>query len=293
MSKIYDVSHKTLYRYSAHVVQSQHVVHMSPRMMRNQNIRLHSLIVEPAPVHRYEGIDAFGNQLAILDIEIPHKELVLHSRSTIEVIPPAPFNRSATCPWDRLDEHLTLPGGDLDLDTIQYRCVSRYTPASPDIADYAAPSFPAGRPVLEAAMDLTLRIFKEFKFDGTATDISTPIVQVVRQRRGVCQDFAHVALACLRTRRIPARYVSGYILTHPAPGQVKLQGADASHAWISVWSPEAGWVDFDPTNGIAITDEHIAISYGRDYNDVSPISGILLGGGAHSVSVGVDVTPIG
>ena len=173
---------------------------------------------------------------------------------------------------------------------VQYRCESRLTVPNLEIADYARASFKPGRPSLEAAKDFVLRIYADFKFDPTATDISTPISQVFKQRRGVCQDFAHLALAGLRALRVPSRYVSGYILTHPPPGQVKLQGTDASHAWISVWAPGAGWVDFDPTNGIIVTDEHITIAYGRDYNDVSPISGVLLGGGEHTVSVGVDVS---
>lgn len=289
---ILDVSHKTLYRYSAPVVQSQHVVHMSPRILPRQSVRHHSLIVEPAPAMRYDGTDSFGNAMIILDVEMPHKELVLHARSTIDVTPLRPFDWRTTTPWDRLDNRLVAGDGGLDVDTIQYRCASHFTPPSPEIADYALPSFAPGRPVLDAAMNLTTRIYEDFTFDGTATDISTPIIQVVKQKRGVCQDFAHLALACLRTRRIPARYVSGYILTKPAPGQVKLQGTDASHAWISVWSPEAGWVDFDPTNGLAVSDEHVTIALGRDYNDVSPISGILLGGGAHTVSVAVDVVPV-
>ncbi|MEQ1698155.1 MAG: transglutaminase family protein [Hyphomicrobiaceae bacterium] len=289
---ILDVSHKTLYRYSAHVVQSQHVVHMSPRVLPRQSVRHHSLIVEPAPAMRYDGTDSFGNAMIILDVEMPHKELVLHARSTIDVTPLRPFDWRTTTPWDRLDYTLVAGDGGLDVDTIQYRCASHFTPPSQEISDYAAPSFAPGRPVLDAAMNLTTRIYEDFTFDGTATDISTPIIQVVKQKRGVCQDFAHLALACLRTRRIPARYVSGYILTKPAPGQLKLQGTDASHAWISVWSPQAGWVDFDPTNGIAVSDEHVTIALGRDYNDVSPISGILLGGGAHTVTVAVDVVPV-
>ena len=289
---ILEVSHKTLYRYSAPVVQSQHVVHMTPRVLPRQSVRHHSLIVEPAPAMRYEGVDSFGNTMVILDVEMPHRKLLLHARSTINVTPLRAFDWRTTTPWDKIDNCLVLANNDLDVDTIQYRCASHFTPPSPEIASYAEASFAPGRPILDAALDLTNRIYNDFTFDSTATDISTPIVQVVKQRRGVCQDFAHLALACLRTKRIPARYVSGYILTKPAPGQVKLQGTDASHAWISVWSPQAGWVDFDPTNGIAVTDEHVTIALGRDYNDVSPISGILLGGGAHTVSVAVDVSPV-
>lgn len=290
---MFDVSHKTLYRYSSPVVQSQHLIHMSPRAVPRQSVNLHSLIVEPAPAMRYDGLDAFGNPVVILDIEVPHTEFVLHARSSIETQAPGPIDLAATAPWDRLDEHLWTPAGAVDLDVIQYRCASPLTTASLEIADYAAASFAPQRPVLDGAMDLVGRIFADFTFDATATDLSTPIVQVFDQRRGVCQDFVHLALACLRAMRVPARYVSGYILTRPPPGQPKMQGTDASHAWISVWGPETGWVDLDPTNGLVVADEHITIAHGRDYDDVSPISGVLLGGGEHSVFVGVDVIRTG
>jgi len=287
----FEVSHRTHYRYSTPVVQSQHLVRMTPRAVEWQSTLNHSLIVEPAPAIRYESLDAFGNPAVILDVEVPHKEFVLHARSTVETIVLPAIDFSRTTPWDQLDEALASPDGALDLDVIQFRCASRLTTASLAIADYASASLAPGRPVLEAAMDLTRRMIRDFTFDTTATDVSTPIARVFDERRGVCQDFAHLALAALRAKRIPARYVSGYILTHPAPGQPKLQGTDASHAWISVWSPEAGWRDFDPTNGLAVTDEHITIAFGRDYNDVSPISGVLVGGGEHTVAVGVDVVP--
>ncbi|MGQ0674288.1 MAG: transglutaminase family protein [Hyphomicrobium sp.] len=289
---IFDVSHKTHYRYSSAVVQSQHLVHMKPRTVTRQTMRHHGLIVEPAPAMRYEGFDAFGNPVAILDVEVPHREFVLHARSTIETALPQQIAFESTTPWDALDVELEAEPRRRDLDIIQYRCMSPVTTASLEILDYARHSFAAGRPVLEAAMDLSQRIYEDFRFDATATDVSTPIAHVFKVRRGVCQDFAHLALAALRALRVPARYVSGYILTRPAPGQPKLQGTDASHAWISVWSPETGWRDFDPTNGIAVADEHITIAHGRDYNDVCPISGVLLGGGEHTVSVGVDVSTV-
>lgn len=289
---IFDVSHKTLYRYTQPVVQSQHLVHMSPREIQHQTVRTHSLMIEPAPAWRFDGLDAFSNPISILDVELPHKEFVIHARSTIETTRPPEFDFAQTTPWDALDEVLYAPGAQVDLGVAQFRCASRLTNPNLEIAAYAAQSFTPGRPVLEGTVDLTRRIYKEFKFDSAATDVSTPITQVFKQRRGVCQDFAHLSLACLRALRVPARYVSGYILTHPAPGQKRLEGADASHAWISVWSPQTGWRDFDPTNGLIVTHEHVTIAFGRDYNDVCPISGILLGGGEHTVNVGVDVTPV-
>lgn len=286
---IFEVSHRTHYRYSTAVAQSQHLVHMTPRAVAHQTTLRHNLIVEPAPAMRYDGIDGFGNPFVILDVEVPHKELVLHARSSVETRAPPTADFAATTSWDRLDEKMVAPDGSFDLDVIQYRCTTRLTGASLAIADYTRDSFPQGRPVLDGVMDLTRRIYADFRFDPGATDVSTPVEKVFEQRRGVCQDFAHLTLAGLRALRVPARYVSGYILTRPPPGQIKLAGADASHAWISVWSPETGWRDFDPTNGIAVSEEHITIAYGRDYNDISPISGVLLGGGAHAVSVGVDV----
>ena len=289
---ILDVSHKTLYRYSASVVHSQHLIHMSPRLIPGQTIRHHSLLIEPAPAARTIGEDAFGNPVVTIEIEVPHKELVLHARSTIETSKATAIDFATTTAWDKFDHAPTIYVLRDDLGVLQYRCVSRLTTPSLEIADYSAQSFTPGRPVLEGALELTQRIYDDFTFDATATDISTPITEVFKARRGVCQDFAHLSLACLRAMRIPSRYVSGYILTFPPPGQSKLQGTDASHAWISVWSPETGFVGFDPTNGIVASDEHVVIAHGRDYDDVSPISGVLIGGGEHTVSVGVDVTPL-
>ncbi len=288
---IFDILHKTHYRYRSVVVQSLHLVHMSPRPLPGQNVRHHSLLVEPAPASRQEGVDSFGNANVILDIEQPHKELVLMARSRVEKLPPASVGLDATTPWDRLDYRL-LRGNDRDVELLLFRCASRLTTPTLEIADYVAASFPSGRPTLDGAMDLVMRIYNDFKFDPHATDVSTPVTKVFAMRRGVCQDFAHLALACLRSLRIPSRYVSGYLHTHPPVGRPKLQGADASHAWISVWAPECGWIDLDPTNGIAVRDEHVTVAHGRDYDDVSPISGVLRGGGEHSVSVAVDVNAI-
>lgn len=288
----FEVSHRTTYRYSEPVVQSQHVVHLAPRQNPAQTIHRHSLIIEPAPTMRHDGYDAFANPTTALEIERPHEDLVLCARSIIETSPPFYVDASSTTPWDALDDVLAPMGGLVDLDVVQYRNPSGLTNASFEIADYALVSFTPGRPVLEAAQDLMCRIYRDFKFDPTATDVSTPVSRVFIERRGVCQDFAHFALACMRALRVPSKYVSGYILTHPPPGQPKLQGADASHAWISVWSPQSGWQGLDPTNGIVASEEHIVVAEGRDYNDVCPITGVLLGGGKHSVAVAVDVIPI-
>jgi len=289
---IYDVNHRTVYRYSSPVVQSQHIVHMSPRAIPRQRIKGHTLVIEPAPTIRTERIDYFGNRVVMFDIEQDHKELVVQARSTISVTPAGPIDLAASAPWEEVAQRIADPKSRTDIEVACYSCASRNTRPTRDIAAFARQSFPAGRPVLSGVWSLIERIYSEFTFDSTATDVSTSVTQVLQQRRGVCQDFSHLALACLRSLRLSARYVSGYILTRPPPGTPRLAGADASHAWISVWSPEFGWVDFDPTNGLIPKDEHITIAYGRDYDDVSPISGILLGGNEHAVVVGVDVIPM-
>jgi transglutaminase-like putative cysteine protease len=158
---------------------------------------------------------------------------------------------------------------------------------------YAAASFPAGRPTLEALLDLTQRIYRDFTYDPRATTVSTPLNQVWRTRRGVCQDFAHFQIGCLRALGLPARYVSGYLVTKPPPGKPRLVGADASHAWVALYCPGVGWIDADPTNNVLPAEHHITVAYGRDFSDVSPVKGVILGGGHHTLSVAVDVTPVG
>ncbi|CFX51566.1 Transglutaminase domain protein [Candidatus Filomicrobium marinum] len=287
----FDVSHKTVYNYSAMVSHSSHCVHLTPRPIARQTVERHSLMIEPAPTTRIDRIDYFGNPVSILSIDGAHSEFVVHARSTIVAEPPEPVDPEATCAWEDVQQRVTTGNGDLDLDVIQYLSPSRLTQPIPAILTYARPSFPERRPAIAAAWDLAQRIFQDFKFDATATDLSTPLSEVLRNRRGVCQDFSHLMLSCLRAMHLPARYVSGYILTKPPEGGERLQGADASHAWVSIWAPECGWVDMDPTNKIMPGEEHITIAYGRDYDDVCPISGVLLGGREHGVRVAVDVVP--
>jgi len=290
---IFDVSHRTAYVYRKPVLQSEHLVHLSPRAGPRQSVLRHGLLIEPAPSSKTERQDYFGNGMAILTIEEEHSELVIHARSTVEVRGPDLPMLALSAPWEQVVSGARRNESEHDIAVLQFVSASRHTRVAAEVLDYARPSFPPHRPILEAALDLTRRIYDDFTFDSTATDISTPVSHVLAERRGVCQDFAHLAITCLRGLGLPARYVSGYLLTYPPPGMEKLQGADASHAWISVWAPEVGWVDFDPTNGVIPSEEHVTVAYGRDYDDVSPISGVLLGGSRQTMSVAVDVTVAG
>jgi transglutaminase-like putative cysteine protease len=290
---IFDVSHRTAYAYRKPVLQSQHLVHLAPRQGPRQRVLRHGLLIEPAPSAQFEHLDYFGNGTVILAVDEEHTELVIHARSTVEVGAPDLPILALSAPWEEVAGGALRSKSEIDVGILQFVSASRHTRVGAEVLAYARPSFPPHRPILEAALDLTRRIYDDFTFDSAATDISTPVSHVLQERRGVCQDFAHLALACLRGFGLPARYVSGYLLTYPPPGMEKLQGADASHAWISVLAPEAGWVDFDPTNGVIPTGEHITVAYGRDYDDVSPVSGVLLGGSRQTMSVAVDVTVAG
>ena len=288
---IYDISHRTTYRYSVPVALAQHVLHLLPRGGPSQRPIRGAIAVSPTLAEQRTGQDYFGNPVSYLSIETPHDELIIHARSQVDVARPAPPDPPSTMSWDQVARHQT---GDLSpngIAAMDFRFPSPQTTWTSDLAGFARDSFAPGRPILDAALDLTRRIFEGFKYDPTATTVTTPVDEAFRLRRGVCQDFAHVEIACLRALGLSARYVSGYLLTHPPPGQEKLVGADASHAWLAVWCPGHGWVDLDPTNNLMVGDEHITLAWGRDYGDVSPINGAIFGGGDHSVDVAVDVAP--
>jgi transglutaminase-like putative cysteine protease len=288
----YDVRHRTTYWYSQPVSISHHVLRLTPRRCSHQVLHQSSITVQPQPAVRSDARDYFGNPVTYLTIQEQHDQLVIEARAQVGVATPPPREPSQTTPWERvfgLLERSPTPDG---LATLQFAFDSPYTRASADLAVYARESFSPERPVLEAAFDLTRRIHRDFRYDSTATDLATPVDEVFSLRRGVCQDFAHLELACLRALALPARYVSGYLLTRPQPGQPRLVGSDASHAWISVWCPEDGWVDLDPTNDRFVHDEHVTLAWGRDYGDISPITGVIFGGGDHVVEVGVDVDPV-
>jgi len=289
----YTISHRTTYVYSSTVHQSHHLLHLSPRDVGHQAVSRHRISTNPTPEQRYDGVDFFGNPYSILILDQDHTQLVVDARTEVTVSNSAtPIDLDVTSDWQAVALGKTGPNLAPDKEVRQYIASSRHGRHLAPLAEFARPSFPAGRPLLVGANDLMKRIFKEFAFDAFATDVSTPVETVLQAKRGVCQDFAHLMIAALRSLNLPARYVSGYILTHPPEGQERLQGADASHAWVSVWAPETGWVDFDPTNNVIPHGEHITIAHGRDYDDVCPISGVLLGGGQHRVEVAVDVVPV-
>jgi transglutaminase-like putative cysteine protease len=289
---IYDVRHRTLITYELLVTEAHHVLHLIPRNFSRQRRTSASLIVEPEPSQLSINEDYFGNVTHHLTIQEPHDKLLLESVSRVEV---QGFGQKllldASPPWKSIAGQLAS-GERQAIAVQQYIYDSPLVVVTDAVRDYARSSFIAGRPVLAVAMELTERIFDEFEYQGGVSDVSTPVGKVLEMRQGVCQDFAHLQLACLRSFGIAARYVSGYLLTHPLPGQPKLVGADASHAWVAVWAGEAGWVDFDPTNRLIPGDEHITVGWGRDYSDVSPTNGFIVGGGAHEVHVSVDVSAV-
>lgn len=285
----YSISHRTSYRYSASVIQSNHLLHLAPRPVPHQEIVRHNLIIEPAPAWRSDRTDYFGNPYTLISLEDEHKELTVNAINEIIVNPQPSIDLMATVSWESLS---ASAASDFGADIAQFTCASPFGKITADLHAFALPSFPAGTPVLEGARRLMERIFTEFRFDNATTDIATPLETVLKHKSGVCQDFAHLQIAAMRSLGLPCRYVSGYIRTYAKPGEVKLEGTDASHAWVSAWAPETGWVDFDPTNNLVNSPDHIAIAYGRDFGDVSPISGVLLGGGDHAVAVAVDVKPV-
>ncbi len=288
---IYEVSHRTVFSYTSSVAVSQHLLHLTPRSCPNQSTLHHSMLVHPAPTLRKESVDYFGNLTTYLTVESPHNRLTVASTSKIEKAPEPMPTPEATLPWDQVLQTVSRQTDEESLNAYQFAFDTPFT-VSRDAAAYATASFPPGRPVLAGAIDLMHRIHRDFKYEGGVTDIQTPVDQVLLDKRGVCQDFAHLQIACLRAIGLPARYVSGYLRTHPPEGQERRIGADASHAWLSLWVPGERWVDMDPTNNLLPSDEHITVAWGRDYSDVSPINGFVVGGGHQSIEVAVNVRPI-
>lgn len=291
---IYRVRHRTTYDYEDPVSVSHHVVRLTPRNLPKQTCRESRLSVQPAPPATHVHSDYFGNSLTSFTLDEPHDRLIVEAESDLEVNSIAPPDVSVSAPWESVRESLSdqrMSPTDEILCAYQFVFDSQRVRSNTELAAYARESFPARRPLLAAVIDLMHRIHQDFRFDKKATEVATPVQTFFEKRRGVCQDFAHLQIGCLRSLGLPARYVSGYLRTMPPPGRPRLVGADASHAWCSAWCPVAGWVDFDPTNNCVPSDGHITVAWGRDYSDVSPIYGVLLGGARHELHVEVDVMP--
>jgi transglutaminase-like putative cysteine protease len=286
---LYEIRHKTTFNYEEVVSVSHHVLHLAPRVHPHQTCLESETVVEPKPAVDSIGQDYFGNPIQHLTVQKPHKQLVVDAHSRVEVrSAERPLDLERSAPWETIREQLAAQQA---LDAFELVFESPYVAGNDAVHEYALQSFRPGRPILAAAMDLTGRIFREFQYRGGVSDVSTPVEEVFAMRQGVCQDFAHLMIACVRGLGLPARYVSGYLLTRPPEGKEKLVGSDASHAWVSVFAGDLGWVDFDPTNDMIPGVDHITFAWGRDYGDVSPINGFIVGGGAHQVSVAVDVNP--
>ena len=286
----YRVRHVTTYSYDQAVDLGRHMLHLTPRALPWQAVVAASLLADPVPTRRDDGVDHFGNPVTWMALDQAHARFRLSLDAVVEVMHPAPPAGEATWGWERV---AAAARDGLGWEAAEFAFGSPLAPADAGAGAYAAVSFPAGRPVLAGLLELMGRIRREFAFKPGVTTISTPVARVLAQRAGVCQDFTHLMIAGLRALGLPARYVSGYLRTRPPPGQAARQGADQSHAWVGAWlGPEHGWVDLDPTNNLVVCDEHVVLAWGRDYGDISPVRGIILGGGSHALTVAVDLAPV-
>ena len=293
----YRVRHDTNYQYGADVVHSHHLLHLVPRPQPFQECLEHEIFVTPENHRRTNEIDAFGNPMVRVEFATPHRELNVVSRMEVEVHPRPIVPVSTTDAWEKVRDSFAYQGAwpsRDQLDAARFRHESPHVRLKQTFTEYSQPCFEPGRPLLSCAEALSTQLHTQLKYSPGETTVSTSVTEVLERRRGVCQDFAHLMIACMRSRGLPARYVSGYLRTHHgvgADGRI-LVGDAASHAWVSVWSPPFGWVEFDPTNGCFAGLDHIAVAWGRDFGDVSPLRGVILGGAEHKLSVTVLVEPV-
>lgn len=294
-SASYLVVHETRYSYEYPVGLSRQVLHLTPRALPHQACGKHVLDIAPRAEILARGEDVFGNPTTSFVIDADHASLVVRAESWVDVRARALPEDAATPPWERVRDRLAYQAGRrpeaADLEATRFLFESTRVRNKRELAAWAGPCFRAGAPLLAGARALMHKIHDELEFDPKATTVSTPVMEVFERRAGVCQDFAHLMLSCLRSLGLAARYVSGYILTKPPPGKPRLVGADASHAWVSVYCPGHGWIDLDPTNRMSPALEHVTLGWGRDYDDVIPLRGVLLGGGEHELAIEVTVCP--
>ena len=287
----YSVTHRTTYRYHSDVAYSRLVGHLVPRATPRQRPLSFEVSLSPEPVKSFERPDFFGNTTSWLTIDEPHAVLDIFAESRVAVDPIPAFEPDAGQRWETVRTAFEFPADPEARDALQYTFDTPLTAPNDDVVEYARRSFQRGRSLFACVLELNSRIHADFAFDKEATDTRTTVKRAFELRAGVCQDLAQVGLASVRAMGLAARYVSGYLLTHPPPGRERLIGADASHAWFSVWIPPFGWVDFDPTNDMLPSSEHITVAWARDYGDVTPIHGIFTGGSEQEVEVAVDVVP--
>jgi len=286
---IYKIVHRTTYKYKYPVSAGNHVACLKPRSLLRHRLERCELRIQPTPAMVTERTDYFGNTLYFFTVQEPHTQLVVEARSQVMMKNAVTALPQEALPWEEVVRSLPEDRSPEGLEAYQFRFESPRIPLRPEFAAYALESFTPRRPLWEGLLDLTERIHKDFRFDSGVTTVRTPTEQVFRKRRGVCQDFAHFQIACLRSLNLSARYVSGYLRTYPPPGQPRLVGADASHAWVSAYCPGTGWLDLDPTNNLVPSNGHVTLAWGRDYGDVSPLHGLILGGGVHALHVSVDM----
>ncbi|MCK0207154.1 transglutaminase family protein [Starkeya koreensis] len=289
----YDIHQTTAYAYDSPVPVARHVVRMAPVDRPNQRVVASHFTVEPEPVEWTETRDFFGNKVVHIRIETAHKSFTVRTRARVEVEEPPPVDAESGPSWEEVREAADASADLSGASPAHHLFPSPAVPLSEDITAWAGESFPPGRPMLAGAIDLMNRLHAEFTYDPRATDVSTPPLEAFGMRRGVCQDFAHIMIAGLRGLGLPAAYVSGFLRTEPPPGRERLQGADATHAWVSVWCGEdIGWQGLDPTNALIVATDHVVLAVGRDYTDVAPIGGVVFGSGGQELTVEVDVIPI-
>ncbi len=288
----YRITHTTEYIYSDTATLCQNQAHLTPRAFERQNCLNGKLEISPPPAIQRPWIDVFGNAATYFSIEQPHDSLTVTAQIKAEVTHDASAPQNYEFTWEQVAKRLTERTEADWIEPAMFAFDSPRIHRGEKVRQFAAETFTPRRPMYEALVDLTARIYNEFQYDKTATSVTTPPVEVLQNRRGVCQDFAHLQIACLRSLGLSARYVSGYLVTRPPPGQPRLVGADASHAWLSVYFPDWGWLDVDPTNNRLPGFDYITLAWGRDYNDVCPIKGVFFGGGAHSMHVSVDVVAV-
>jgi len=303
---VYRVRHSTLYEYPEAVVSSHDEAHLLPRSLERQRVSEVELRIEPTPDTVTWHRDYFGNEVVFFALQTPHERLEIRTQSRVELRPPPVFDPESTRAWEDVVRIAREDRSEEALEAFEFAFDSPFVKTSAELADFGRRSFPPGRRLGDGLLELCGRVHREFRYDPEATTLDTPVAEVLRKRHGVCQDFAHVAIGALRSLGIPARYVSGYLRTRPQeapPGSARpapetddpagkeLVGSEASHAWLSAWDPDLGWLDIDPTNDLVPGDRHVILAWGRDYDDVSPVKGVTLGGGGHTVEVAVEVRP--